>query len=62
MRCSQSGLFSVKVLGGERMLQDPDGLIYDIRWVTVEELNEMELSFPEDREFLIESLTRQEDV
>ncbi|NHM30959.1 NUDIX hydrolase [Neobacillus terrae] len=45
--------FAVKAIGGERVFQDPDQLIYDIAWKTQEELRTLDLSFPEDREFLI---------
>ena len=48
--------FFVKVIGGEREIQDPDQLIYDIDWKTIDELNELHLSFPEDREFLIDCI------
>lgn len=48
--------FSVKVIGGVMNIQDPDGLIHDIAWKTSEELTTLELSFPEDREFLINCL------
>lgn len=46
----------MKVIGGEREIQDPDQLIYDIDWKTIDELNELHLSFPEDREFLIDCI------
>jgi ADP-ribose pyrophosphatase YjhB (NUDIX family) len=45
--------FLVKVVGGSRKIQDPDQLIYDIRWVSLVSLKTLELSFPEDREYLI---------
>ncbi|SES27657.1 ADP-ribose pyrophosphatase YjhB, NUDIX family [Gracilibacillus ureilyticus] len=48
--------FSVKITGGKRKIQDPDNLIYDIAWKTLDELKRLELSFPEDREFLIDLL------
>jgi ADP-ribose pyrophosphatase YjhB (NUDIX family) len=50
--------FLVKAIGGKRNLQDPDQLIYDIAWKNVEEFKNLELSFPEDREFLIDYLTK----
>jgi ADP-ribose pyrophosphatase YjhB (NUDIX family) len=49
--------FLVKVIGGKKNLQDPDQLIYDIAWKKVEDLKTLELSFPEDRDFLIEYIT-----
>ncbi|WP_265182274.1 hypothetical protein [Geomicrobium sp. JCM 19055] len=45
--------FLVNVVGGKRNLQDPDNLIYDIAWKDVEELKTLELTFPEDQEFLM---------
>lgn len=45
--------FLVKVVGGSRKIQDPDQLIYDIRWMSLDSLRTLELTFPEDREYLI---------
>jgi len=45
--------FLVKIIGGERMIQDPDNLIYDIAWKTLEDLKTLDLSFPEDRALLM---------
>ncbi|EZH66567.1 DNA mismatch repair protein MutT [Bacillaceae bacterium JMAK1] len=45
--------FFVNVVGGKRNFQDPDNLIYDIAWKDVDELKTLELTFPEDQEFLI---------
>jgi hypothetical protein len=50
--------FLVKKVGGKRNIQDPDCLIYDIAWKNVEEIKTLELSFPEDRDFLIEYITK----
>jgi ADP-ribose pyrophosphatase YjhB (NUDIX family) len=50
--------FLVKAVGGKRNFQDPDQLIYDIAWKNVEEIKNLVLSFPEDREFLIDYLTK----
>jgi len=33
-------------------LQDPDELILDIAWKSADELDELEMSYPEDVEFL----------
>lgn len=46
--------FLVKIIGGERKIQDPDNLIYDISWKSVDELYILNFSFPEDRDFLVE--------
>jgi ADP-ribose pyrophosphatase YjhB (NUDIX family) len=45
--------FLAKVVGGSRKNQDPDKLIYDIRWISLDTLQTLELSFPEDRRYLI---------
>jgi ADP-ribose pyrophosphatase YjhB (NUDIX family) len=45
--------FLVKIVGGIRNFQDPDNLIYDITWKTLDEIKNLELTFPEDRDFLI---------
>jgi ADP-ribose pyrophosphatase YjhB (NUDIX family) len=48
--------FEVEVVGGECKIQDPDGLIYDVSWKSFNELKELDLSFPEDREYLMSFL------
>jgi ADP-ribose pyrophosphatase YjhB (NUDIX family) len=54
--------FLVKVVGGSRKIQDPDQLIYDIRWISLDSLKTLELSFPEDREYLISLIHENEFV
>ena len=44
--------FQVKVISGELTLQDPDELILEIAWKSVEELDQISMSYPEDIEFL----------
>ena len=46
--------FEVEVIGGEAKIQDPDQLIYDISWKSSEEIINLDLSFPEDRNTLID--------
>lgn len=53
--------FFAKVVGGSRNFQDPDQLIYDIAWKSIEELKSLELSFPEDRPYLINILRNLRD-
>jgi ADP-ribose pyrophosphatase YjhB (NUDIX family) len=48
--------FNVEIVGGEARLHDPDQLIYEIAWKTAEELETLNLSFEEDRDFLINLL------
>lgn len=45
--------FRVEVVGGEAVIQDPDELIHDIAWKSIDEVRKLELSFEEDREFII---------
>lgn len=44
--------YVVKVVGGERKIQNPDGLIYKVEWKAFQELKNIPLSFPEDYELL----------
>ncbi|RDW17716.1 NUDIX hydrolase [Oceanobacillus chungangensis] len=50
--------FLVKIVSGKRYIQDPDNLIYDIAWKTLEEIKSLELTFAEDRDFLINYITK----
>ncbi|ADC52281.1 MutT/nudix family protein (plasmid) [Alkalihalophilus pseudofirmus OF4] len=50
--------FLVRIVGGRKNFQDPDNLIYDIAWKTSDEIKNLELTFPEDREFLINYITK----
>jgi ADP-ribose pyrophosphatase YjhB (NUDIX family) len=49
--------FLVRIVDGKRNFQDPDNLIYDIAWKNVEEIKKLELTFAEDRDFLINYIT-----
>jgi 8-oxo-dGTP diphosphatase len=49
--------FLAEVISGSPVIQDPDGLIYDIKWVSFEELKLLTLSYPEDRELLMNYLS-----
>jgi 8-oxo-dGTP pyrophosphatase MutT (NUDIX family) len=46
--------FAAKVIGGSPSIQDPDRLIHQVAWKSADEIATLNLSFPEDREFLIE--------
>lgn len=48
--------FLATIIGGEMKIQDPDGLIHDIAWKTREDLESLDLGFPEDRKFLLNCL------
>ncbi len=50
--------FQVEIIGGQPTIQDPDELIHEIRWVSLEELPQMSLSFPEDLRILQEFLEK----
>ncbi|MGM7721615.1 NUDIX hydrolase [Metabacillus sp. Hm71] len=54
---AEAHYFLVKIVGGKRNFQDPDQLIYDIAWKTLDEIKTLELTFPEDRDFLISYIT-----
>ncbi|MDM5318292.1 NUDIX hydrolase [Fictibacillus sp. b24] len=54
--------FSAEMISGSPAIQDPDGLIYDIRWVSLEELDTLTLSFPEDRVLLCSYLSQSENL
>jgi ADP-ribose pyrophosphatase YjhB (NUDIX family) len=46
--------FDVRVIGGTQQIQDPDNLIHEIAWKNAEELMGLKLSFPEDRDYLLD--------
>jgi ADP-ribose pyrophosphatase YjhB (NUDIX family) len=48
--------FIVKKVGGQMFIADPDQLIYDVAWKTIDELRDLDLSFPGDREILMECM------
>lgn len=48
--------FEVIVIGGKAKIQDPDCLIYEIAWKPIHEFKKLELSFPEDRDFLLNKI------
>jgi hypothetical protein len=45
--------FKIEIVGGMAKIQDPDKLIYDISWKSIDDIKKLELSFPEDRDFLL---------
>ena|SRR5690625_2191939 len=49
--------YLVKITGGKKQIQDPDNLIYEIAWKSVDDLKTLKLTYPEDREFLIDVLS-----
>lgn len=51
--------FKVNIIAGELNIQDPDQLIHDAAWISLEELKTLDLCFPEDRDFLIDCITKE---
>lgn len=45
--------FLAEVIGGSLCIQDPDGLIHEIGWKSAGEIMDIDLAFPEDRDFLL---------
>jgi len=48
--------FLLKIISRKKIVCDPDGLIYNIEWKTAEEIKSLDLTYPNDREFLINLL------
>ncbi|HLS35543.1 MAG TPA: NUDIX hydrolase [Bacillota bacterium] len=46
--------FEVEVVDGKRVIQDPDDLIYEIKWQSPQMIQQLKLSYPEDRQFLLD--------
>ncbi|SHG18454.1 GNAT family N-acetyltransferase [Ornithinibacillus halophilus] len=44
--------FEVKVIGGEKRIDDPDHLIYDVDWKDLNQLKDDELGYPGDRKLI----------
>lgn len=44
--------FQVKVVSGELTIQDPDEFILDIGWKSIEELDQLDICYPEDLDFI----------
>ncbi|GAA0342897.1 hypothetical protein GCM10008967_36690 [Bacillus carboniphilus] len=40
--------FIVKAVGGDMKIQDPDMLIYEIAWKSIDDIDELLLTYPED--------------
>ncbi|MCL6443469.1 MAG: GNAT family N-acetyltransferase [Alicyclobacillus sp.] len=45
--------FEVDLVGGETKIQDPDNLIYEIAWKSREDIQQLRLTYEEDRAFLL---------
>lgn len=45
--------FETIMKGGQMIIHEPDELIYEIAWKSKDELLNLTLTFPEDRQFLL---------
>ena len=54
--------FLVRVVSGEISVQDPDELILEIAWKSVEEIASLDMSYPEDVEFLTGLLAKVPEI
>ncbi|MEH7472607.1 DNA mismatch repair protein MutT [Priestia megaterium] len=52
--------FEVKLLGGERKIQDPDELILDICWQPLSELVNLKMLFEDERQILLDYIQKKE--
>ncbi|MGD7044900.1 NUDIX hydrolase [Jeotgalibacillus proteolyticus] len=50
--------FLVRITGGKKTIQDPDGLIFDIEWKDSAQLQTLDLSFPDDRSRLVSCIEK----
>lgn len=55
---NQVHYFRVEIVGGSPCIQDPDQLIYDIAWMSRDELKVLRLTYAEDRQMLIQVLEK----
>nr|WP_077326506.1 NUDIX hydrolase [Virgibacillus siamensis] len=45
--------FSVNIIGGHCTIRDPDQLVYEVSWMSANEIVHLNLTYPEDRKFLL---------
>ena len=48
--------FLVRLIGGTKRIQDPDGLIGDVGWKAREDVAELSLQYPEDYDLMMQVL------
>ncbi|MEN1969080.1 hypothetical protein WMZ97_13525 [Lentibacillus sp. N15] len=46
--------FEVEKIGGCLAIEDPDHLIFEVDWKSADEIEKLDLSFEEDRKFLLD--------
>ncbi len=51
--------FEGEVIGGEIMLNDPDGIIVEAEWKSLPEIKELKHAYPEDLESIVAVVNRQ---
>jgi ADP-ribose pyrophosphatase YjhB (NUDIX family) len=54
--------FEVQVVRGAATLQDPDQLIHRIEWISLNELKEIPLCFPEDLSILEAYMSKKQNI
>lgn len=54
--------YDVQLLGGKATLQDPDQLIHKIEWMSVQELKNLPLGFPEDQSILEAYMSKKQNT
>jgi ADP-ribose pyrophosphatase YjhB (NUDIX family) len=52
----QTHYFEVKLIGGERKIDDPDKIIHNVDWILIDDLSVIKHAYPEDEELLINFL------
>ncbi|SEO01765.1 NUDIX hydrolase [Paenibacillus sp. OV219] len=50
--------YEIEVTAGSPTIHDPDGLIHAISWHSADMIRELQLSFEEDRSFLLEYISK----
>lgn len=51
-------VFEAQVVGGTSGPRDPDGLIHEVRWCGVPEVERLAFGFPEDRGYVLDHMAR----
>ncbi|QHE61627.1 NUDIX domain-containing protein [Rossellomorea vietnamensis] len=54
--------YEVQLLGGVATLQDPDQLIHRIEWISLQELKDLPLGFPEDQSILEAYMSKKHNI
>jgi len=52
----QTHYFEVTLIGGDANINDPDGLVHNIGWLSLEQIDGAKHAYPEDKDFLIKYL------